>query len=549
MQSLNPTKALNASTQMGDKGLLAGVLTVLNHLALLARIGLPNHCVHVVTRPNDERSVGGGGGGGGSGGGSSGGSSGGSGSGVDSGGGGTGTGGEFGRELGGSAHRGRYSPWEHFFEAVRPGGDGGRTMSDTEHLGDRGNGGLLLDRGGQVSAPRPMIVSSGSDRRQRSTSRPVSGGGGGGESSGGYRPQNQARRNKRSKDPSSTPVIHTTATSATDATAATAASTTVTSCPDPHKALAVRLDSASLSRLRDTEPGSVLAFPTERKDVDLVRGDAQRGLDAAWYREHRRRAAALVQTHLRVARHLRCKVASFWREHLAVDTTWDGAKVGAHKVKTKGIYHGDRHVFKSTVLGVHVLTSSASGEQPMAAREYFPLIDAFLDNRALDGKILLVTDSPAAVIDMRARYGSRLVITSSLATGSGGGGGFSEETYSYQVDTERHLLEALLLARGDALLKPMSLLAEMAVYFSGGRLSHRTVEMQPPHRRTPENGTQAEDFKEAVAGETNQGEDKGGDSESDDYESPLQGEEEEGTIARQRRNRDRLTQARSVPDP
>jgi hypothetical protein len=42
----------------------------------------------------------------------------------------------------------------------------------------------------------------------------------------------------------------------------------------------------------------------------------------------------------------------------------------------------------------------AGGGRPMEAREYFTLIDELLDNRALDGRVLLVTDSPAAVVGL-----------------------------------------------------------------------------------------------------------------------------------------------------
>ena len=309
-------------------------------------------------------------------------------------------------------------------------------------------------------------------------------------------------------------------------------------CPDPHFAPAVRLDAASLRRLNEAERGSVFAFP--RRGVhDDVRGlvDANE-----WYGEQRERTAGVVETRLRPARRVRCRVAAFWRDRLAQNTTWDGSKPGPHKVKTKGIYHGTRAVFRPTVLGVHVAAEGVGGGRRIEAREYFRLVDSFLDNRALDGKVLLVTDSSEAVSAMAARYGSRLVTTASLARDGDGG------AYSYAADVDRHLCEALLLARVDTLIKPASVLAEAAVWFSNRRLLGRTLEMHhlygyDARRRYPNDGY-AEDAISSRGGDGGVTRDEG--SGNDDYESPQVGEEEEGTMMRQRRNKDKADRAREA---
>ena len=119
-------------------------------------------------------------------------------------------------------------------------------------------------------------------------------------------------------------------------------------------------------------------------------------------------------------------------------------------------------------------------------------------------------------------------------------------------------LETLLLARVDTLLKPASLLAELAVYMSRWRLHSLTLEMQhlygyDERRRYPKDGyAEDDDGRDGKVDVTAAGRGDGvgvgvGEGDGDnDYESPMEGEKLEGTIARQRRNRDRLTATREA---
>ncbi len=200
----------------------------------------------------------------------------------------------------------------------------------------------------------------------------------------------------------------------------------------------VELSTQDLWRMHAYDPESIFNYPYGvYRDVD--------DLDT-WYEAQRRKARRYLVDYVRVKPHVQAKVEEFWADRLA------GAKV----------------------VGVHMRGSDkgSADASPQLSRiippeEYFPHIDRFLE-QAPDGKIFLATEQAQFVDEMRARYGDTLV-TRQVARTTGFGSQsnpFQKLEGSPYLKGEEVLIDCLLLAKTDFLLRCTSAVGEYAIYFN-----------------------------------------------------------------------------------
>ena len=232
-------------------------------------------------------------------------------------------------------------------------------------------------------------------------------------------------------------------------------------CPDPAVAPAVALDNDSLLMLHEDVPESVFAYPHgvhAAKREDPV-------ADEAWYRANRDLASRLLRERVRVKAKVRCAVEAWWRREIL------GGREGGETEGGKGSKGGDETVPK--VLGVHLRGTDkrdAVGGRVVEPKEHFPLIDDFLERHGSTSLVFVATDDARFLDKMRRRYGDRMRhYEQALRSKRNAFKDPALASRGYEKG-ESALIDALLLSRCDALLKPSSAVSEFAVYFSNGRL-------------------------------------------------------------------------------
>jgi hypothetical protein len=223
-----------------------------------------------------------------------------------------------------------------------------------------------------------------------------------------------------------------------------------------------RLTYWELWRLHWWEPRSFYTYPYRYHH--LVR-DATREFDPVWWEEQRARARRLVRDYLRVRPEILRKVDAFREAR-----------------------------FAPRMLGVHMRGTDKrdAGAGPHLARiippaEYVPHIDRYLEQHP-DAGVFLATDQRQFRDEMQARYGSRLV-TYATQLSSSTINVFQQrdvDSAGNRLKGEEVLIDALLLAKCDFLLKCTSAVGEFAHYFAPGLASLDLNWAQPvpgPRRR------------------------------------------------------------------
>jgi hypothetical protein len=218
---------------------------------------------------------------------------------------------------------------------------------------------------------------------------------------------------------------------------------------DDARALAARagrriltLSHWELWRLHHWEPTSVFTYPY---GYFRVVDDKTTHLDARWWAAQRAEGRRLVGRYVRVRAEIRERVERYVAEH-----------------------------WRTPMLGVHLRGTDKDdvGAGPRLSRivppaEYFPLIDDHLD-RHRDAGIFVATDQSQFRDEIVRRYGDRVVWCAEMLSASeanvfktGPAGGRGNRAKGEEV-----LVDALLLARCDRLLKCTSAVGEFAQYFS-----------------------------------------------------------------------------------
>jgi len=162
----------------------------------------------------------------------------------------------------------------------------------------------------------------------------------------------------------------------------------------------------------------------------------------------RTRASRLLARYVRPKPHIRRAVDAFWEAHFA-----PGA----------------------TVLGVHMRGTDKRAEiggEIVPASHYMAHMDGYLSAHP-DALILLATDSPRFLREMRARYGAKLVAREALRSERNA---FLEAGATMKKG-EDVLVDALLLSRASFLLKSSSAVGEFAIYFNLS-LHERSLDLQ-----------------------------------------------------------------------
>ncbi len=155
-----------------------------------------------------------------------------------------------------------------------------------------------------------------------------------------------------------------------------------------------------------------------------------------WYKEQRRKGRETVKEFIRPKAHIVDKVNSFYKQHL------------------KG----------SFVLGLHVRGTDMNYGAVVAPAEYFKHIDSYIKQHA-DLKIFLATDQVQYLEVFQDKYGERVYYTNCLRSEDEIAPFKMENASPYQKG-EEILLDILLLAKSDFLIKSASNVGEMAIYFS-----------------------------------------------------------------------------------
>ena len=208
----------------------------------------------------------------------------------------------------------------------------------------------------------------------------------------------------------------------------------------------VGLTDGSLAWLHEQRPRSVFTYQHG------LHASRRERFDEGWYAQQRVHGAELVRKYARVRPHVRCAVDAFWRAQ-----GLDGAPV----------------------MGVHLRGTdkrSALGGRVVGPDEYYPRIDAFLEEHGERARIFVATDSKDFLKEVKGRYGGRVAYRDALRSSKNAFKAARYEKEGYRKG-EDALIDTLLLARCDALLKPSSSVSEFALYFNPA-LQNATVEMQ-----------------------------------------------------------------------
>ncbi len=200
----------------------------------------------------------------------------------------------------------------------------------------------------------------------------------------------------------------------------------------------ITLSTEELWRIHTCELASVYVYP---HGIHLERY-ADRGGDAMWYSEQRKRANRIVQKYVRIKPNIVAKVDAFERDY----------------------FMGNR------VIGVH-LRGTDKGTAPLPPvlmriikpREYFPYIDEYTQQNG-PCKIFVATDQTQFLDQMKARYGDRIISRETIR-GCGLLNPFHSKGDGY-LKGEEVLIDCLLLSRTHYLLKCTSAVGEFAMYFN-----------------------------------------------------------------------------------
>ena len=213
---------------------------------------------------------------------------------------------------------------------------------------------------------------------------------------------------------------------------------------DPDDALTkgdvVELDTQSLWDLHAGNPDSVYNYPYgyyRQVSSDEVED---------WYEVQRGRARQIVARYVHPKQHVLDKVSGFATENFK-----DCPVLGVHmRGSDKGTADADPRFMRV-----------------VPPEEYFAYIDDYLDQQP-DCKIFLATEQSQFVTTMVSQYGDRVVSRNALRTGDFGSNTnlFTSQDNNGYRKGEEVLVDCLLLARCDFLLKCTSAVGEYAMYFN-----------------------------------------------------------------------------------
>ncbi|MDX1645420.1 MAG: hypothetical protein R3244_13785 [Thermoanaerobaculia bacterium] len=190
----------------------------------------------------------------------------------------------------------------------------------------------------------------------------------------------------------------------------------------------IELDRSEIIEMFEQHEDSLFAWPYGR----WRRGDLED--IESWYADQRAKGRQIVRRYIRPRAEIAAKVDDFWQ------------------AKLEGSY----------VLGVQIRGTDLHYAPPVSPAEYFESIDRRIGEHP-DLKIFLATDQRQYVEVMRDRYGERLVSYDVLRS--------DDEVAPFKMDASPYkkgedvLIDILLLARSDHLLRGASHVAEMAMYF------------------------------------------------------------------------------------
>ena len=214
---------------------------------------------------------------------------------------------------------------------------------------------------------------------------------------------------------------------------------------DPHSSLTkenlIALITDQLWDIHLKNPDSVYNYPygiyKHLDDKDII----------SWYDHQRDKANYYINKYIKIKEHIAAKVAHFYDQH------FDGYQVvGLHM----------RGSDKGTAL------SSAKLMRIITPDQYFPYIDNYLAEYP-DSKIFLATEQAQFVNQVHGRYGSRVIVRDVIRTN-----GFGQGQNPFQQRSEGNgyakgeevLIDCLLLARCNFLLRCTSAVGEYAMYFN-----------------------------------------------------------------------------------
>jgi hypothetical protein len=202
----------------------------------------------------------------------------------------------------------------------------------------------------------------------------------------------------------------------------------------------LQLDRGELRYLHKLDPGGIYNYP-----YGYYLKNRPRYLDS-WYAAQRAHARRYMNRYIRVKSHVVEKAKRFYDAQLAGEGV-----LGVHM----------RGSDKGTARAIPRL------QRIVPPEEYFPGIDHYLESHECS-RIFLATDQEQFVDRLRGRYGNRLVVRDAqraLAFGDGENP-FQKKEGSPYLKGEEVLIDCLLLARSDFLLKCTSAVGEYAMYFN-----------------------------------------------------------------------------------
>ncbi|KYG81033.1 nodulation protein Z [Roseivirga ehrenbergii] len=167
-----------------------------------------------------------------------------------------------------------------------------------------------------------------------------------------------------------------------------------------------------------------------------------------WWKDQRKIGARLTQQYIRIRPEILSKVDDFYLKHLQGHTV-----LGIHLRGTDKSTRFDGKPFEGPELFTRIVPPE----------EYFPFIDKFFDQHP-EGKLFAASDQSQFITTIAERYGDRVTHTRATRSStekavfdrSGGG-------YNKGVEV---LIDSLLLSKSDFLIKCMSNVGEVAVYFN-----------------------------------------------------------------------------------
>lgn len=211
-----------------------------------------------------------------------------------------------------------------------------------------------------------------------------------------------------------------------------------------------QLTTKQLFNLHHISPDSVQTYP---HGVHRALKVPKWRYSEVWHRTMRSRASSLLQRLVRLKPEPLSVVRSFYHDKILSLGT-DRPALGLHL----------RGTDKLRNIGGRIV-------QP---EEYHPLIRRYLEKRP-NAILLIATDSPAFLAQMRAAYGDRLVAYDALRSERNA---FADKRIANNYKKgEDALVDSLLLSCANFLIKPASALSEFSVYFNGDLHNH-TYELQ-----------------------------------------------------------------------